>query len=470
VHEPESADRAVVARRDAERAAGSRARAALRVLAAELFPDAVGAEFDPTRTAALAADASVAAVRDAAFASAGVEGRADFLVRESGGFGLRRVSAVLRPGETQLDELAFAHFAARRAGIAVSSVALLHLDADFVRGEAPPSARELLRHSDVTREVAPLARDLAARVAAQAALLAAPAPAVEPSPHCRRPDTCAFLPRCTAGLPPDWIGQLPGLRPQHFAALRDLGVARMGEVPADFPLTPAQRNAIASLGRGAPFAAGELAAALACCAAGADFLDFEAIMPEVPLYPGTKAYEPVPFQWSAHLHRAGGELAHAGFLAETGADPRREFARSLLAAFADRALPVAVYSGFESDVLAALARVFPDLAADLDALRARLFDLLPVLRRSVYHPDFRGSFSLKRVAPALAPGFGFADLPGIADGGAAARAWHALARGELAPAAAARALDELRAYCARDSLALARVLDALRELAAQSSP
>lgn len=471
LHEPETADRELAARRGAERAAGSRARAELRALAAALFPDAAGAEFDPARTAALAADPAVRAIRDAAFESGGVAGRADFLVREAGGFGLRRVSAVLRPGEIQLDELAFAHFAAGRAGLAVTSVALLHLDPDFVRGAEPPSARELLRHSDVTRETAPLSRDLAARVAAQIALAAAPAPpAVEPSPHCRRPETCPFLPRCTAALPPDWIGHLPGLRPQHFAALRELGVARAGEVPADFPLTPAQRNAVASLARGAPFAASELAAALAVCAAGADFLDFEAIVPAVPLYPGTRAYEPVPFQWSAHLHRAGAEPAHAEFLAEAGADPRRGFAESLLAAFAGRALPVAVYSGFESDVLAAQARALPDLAAGLEALRARLFDLLPVLRRSVYHPGFAGSFSLKRVAPVLAPGFGFADLPGIADGGAASRAWHALARGELAPAAAARALAELRAYCARDSLALARLLDALRALAAHSSP
>ena len=241
-------------------------------------------------------------------------------------------------------------------------------------------------------------------------------------------------------------------------------------MPAEFPLTPAQRNAIASQKLGAPFAAPDLAAALAALEGGADFLDFEAIMPEIPLYPGTRPFEPVPFQWSAHLHGERGELSVAGFLAERPDDPRRAFAESLAAAFAGRRFPVAVYSGFEAEILAAQARVFPELAAPLDALRARLLDLLPVLRRSVYHPGFQGSFSLKRVAPVLAPGFGFDDLPGIADGGAAARAWHALARGELAGPAAAAALAELRAYCARDSEALARVLAALRALAAHSSP
>jgi hypothetical protein len=64
----------------------------------------------------------------------------------------------------------------------------------------------------------------------------------------------------------------------------------------------------------------------------------------------------------------------------------------------------------------------------------------------------------------LCPGFTFADLPGIRDGGAASRAWLALARGELPHERADAVLAELRAYCARDSLALARLLPALRAL------
>jgi hypothetical protein len=84
----------------------------------------------------------------------------------------------------------------------------------------------------------------------------------------------------------------------------------------------------------------------------------------------------------------------------------------------------------------------------------------------VYHPAFLGSFSLKRVAPVLCPGFTFSDLPGIADGGAASRAWLALARSELEPERAAEVLAELGEYCARDSNALVRLLPALRALAA----
>jgi hypothetical protein len=442
-HDPAGADPALAA----ERAAASRARSELRALFAKLVPDAE---------------------RERVFRAAGAEARAEFLVREpDGSFGVRIVRAALRPNEGHLDELAFVHAVAAAAGVALGSAGVVHLDPEFVRGAGPIDPRAVLRHTDVTRDVAFLARDLAKRLESQVRALAGERPSVEPSPHCRRPQTCGFWKRCTEARPRDWIGHLPGLRPQTHAALQEAAVARIGAAPDALLQTPAQRNARAALSRGAPVVTPDLAAALAALGPAPDFLDFEAILPELPLFAGTRPLEPVPFQWSAHLSEPGGSLRHAEYLAESGADPRRGFAETLVAAFSGRAQPVAVYSSFESDVLELLARAFPDLAAGLDALRARLFDLLPVLRRSVYHPEFLGSFSLKRVAPVLAPGLRFDDLPGIADGGSAARAWHALARGELASAEAARALVELRAYCARDSLALAELTRALRALAAQ---
>jgi len=458
--------------RAAEHAAHARTRRALCEIAAELFAGARAvAEPDEgraiARTRELLADASVAALRDAVFAARGAIARVDFVERlGAGGFGLRAVRAALRPSETALDELAFAHHVARAAGLEIRSVEVVLLDGEFTRAEHAPRARGLLRRSDVTREVVFLAADLEARLRAQGAVLARlEAPAVEPSPHCRRPETCEFLAHCTAGKRPDWIGYLPGLRVSPFAALRDAGVERISELPAGHARTPAQRNARASLLRGAVFVAGDLARRLDGFGPPADFLDFEAIMPEIPVFAGTRPFQVVPFQWSGHLWQGDAELAHAEFLADGGADPRRAFAERLLATFAPRALPILVYSGFESEVLGALGRAFADLADPLERLRARLRDLLPVLRKAVYHPEFRGSFSLKRVAPVLCPGFTFSDLSGVADGGAASRAWLALARGELTRERAAAVLAELRVYCARDSLALARLLPLLRGLA-----
>ena len=456
----------------AERAARARTRRELCAIAAELFPGAHAVEDADrgrasARTGELLADPSVTVIRDAVFASAGASVRVDFVERAAGGgFGLCAVRAALRPSETALDELAFQCHVARTAGLDLRSAAVLLLDGDYARGAHAPEARSLLRRQDVTREVFFLETDLAAHLRVQhAALARADAPEIEPSPHCRRPETCEFLAHCTAGKRTDWIGYLPGLRANPFAELRSAGAERMAELPDAFEATLSQRNARASLAHGGVFASRDLARRLEGFGPPADFLDFEAILPEIPVFVGTHPFEVVPFQWSAHLWQDGAALAHAEFLADGRSDPRRAFAESLLAAFALRTLPIAVYSDFESEVLVGLARTFADLADDLDRVRARLRDLLPVVRRGVYHPDFLGSFSLKRVAPALCPGFTFSDLPGIADGGAASRAWLALARGELSDSRASEVLAELRVYCARDSFALARLLPALRELA-----
>jgi hypothetical protein len=88
------------------------------------------------------------------------------------------------------------------------------------------------------------------------------------------------------------------------------------------------------------------------------------------------------------------------------------------------------------------------------------------VREHVYHPDFGGSFSLKRVLPALEPGLGYDDLA-IGDGALASVALERLLWGgeAVSPEERARLRQDLLAYCARDTLGLARLLGRLRSLA-----
>jgi predicted RecB family nuclease len=177
----------------------------------------------------------------------------------------------------------------------------------------------------------------------------------------------------------------------------------------------------------------------------------------------------VPFLWSLHRVEADGRVAHADFLADAGAepaaDPRPALARALLDALAADAAPILVWSPYEARMLRALATAFPPLAPGLDELRGRLVDLHATVRGHVYHPGFEGSYSLKEVAPALVPGFGYGDLLQVHDGAAAAAAFARLAGGTLDPTAAQALRDELRAYCRRDGEALVEVHRVLRNLA-----
>jgi len=236
-------------------------------------------------------------------------------------------------------------------------------------------------------------------------------------------------------------------------------------VPDGFPLTALQARARDVWKSGRPFVSLEIATELAGTLPPAYYLDFETINPAVPLYPGTRPYELIPLQWSLHRVGPDGAVGHVDFLADGLSDPRRAFAEYLLAALTEDA-PIVVYSAFEQRILEALMKCLPDRAAPLAQVVSRLVDLLPVIRRTLYHADFAGSFSLKSVAPALVTAFGYKDLGGIADGGEASAALFALALGRVKdPDEADRLQQALLAYCARDTEALVRLHARLRELA-----
>ena len=131
--------------------------------------------------------------------------------------------------------------------------------------------------------------------------------------------------------------------------------------------------------------------------------------------------------------------------------------------------PIVVYSEFEARVLDDWQKREPSLADPLRSIRRRLRDLLPVVRDTVYATAFDGSFSLKRVAPALTP-VTYDDLGSVVDGAAAARAYMRIARGELKEQGATDVCRELERYCQRDTLALVELLQALRGLAADHKP
>jgi len=336
----------------------------------------------------------------------------------------------------------------------------------YIQGEGEWEWDRLFTRRVVTEEVEALLGEVAGRVEAMHGVLEeAEAPGVEPGPHCRSSVRCKFWEHCTRGKPDDWVFHLPGLRSGRFEELRRDGIERIPDVPEGFPLTLQQARAREACRRGRPVAEAGLAGALEDLGPPAFYLDFETTAPALPLYPGTRPYEPVPFQWSLLRSDGGIEPTHREFLAEGRGDPRHAFAESLLEALEGSGDPVLVYSSYEATVLKRLARLLPDLAGRLDDLRDRLRDLHRLVRAHVYHPGFGGSFSVKAVAPALAPGFGYGDLEGVAGGEQASLAFPRLTDGRTDPREREKTREALRAYCKRDTEAMLELHRALRGLA-----
>jgi predicted RecB family nuclease len=422
------------------------------------------------RTTTLMGDKSIPAIFEAAFEYDAIRIRVDLLERLDGdAWGLREVKSSTGLKDHYLDDLALQAFVLKGVGVPVTSVELVHVNSAYVRGPGGICWADFFTRLDVGDAVATRLIDLPCRLPAMRdCLRVADQPYAEPGEQCGTPHGCEFWDRCTADKPADWISYLPRLSQARASELKTRGIEAISAIPSDFPLTSKQAIIRDATATGRPYVSPDLAHLLLGCGPPACYLDFEAMMPPIPLYEGTRPYQTIPFQWSLHAVTRGGELSHREFLAEAGADPRRRFAETLVVALHAFDGPIIVYSAYEQTRLRELAREFADLGESLNAIIARLVDLLPIVRAAVYFPEFDFNNSIKSVAPALCPGFGYDDLEDIADGAAASAAFLQLASScvtDLEEADRLRAA--LLAYCQRDTLAMVRVHRALMGLVDQ---
>ena len=102
----------------------------------------------------------------------------------------------------------------------------------------------------------------------------------------------------------------------------------------------------------------------------------------------------------------------------------------------------------------------PPRGADQE-IQIRRWDLLPVIRKHVYHPAFAGSFSLKAVLPALVPELTYEGME-VADGTDAGLAWESLIRDGLDRDEHQRVRKALLDYCGQDTLALIKLVERLQ--------
>jgi hypothetical protein len=105
-----------------------------------------------------------------------------------------------------------------------------------------------------------------------------------------------------------------------------------------------------------------------------------------------------------------------------------------------------------------------DTKNSLLQLNKKFVDLLPIVRNNVYHPAFMGSFSIKKVLPALIPEQGYDSLD-IADGMTASIRLEQFVTGELADWEPTK--QALLEYCKLDTLAMTWLLKSLETLAKQ---
>ena len=187
------------------------------------------------------------------------------------------------------------------------------------------------------------------------------------------------------------------------------------------------------------------------------YFDFETIQFAVPIWPGTRPYEQLPFQWSCHIEDESGKLRHEELLDTSGKAPMRAVAERLIATLGKKG-PIIVYDHFESTILKALSVRFPDLRESLTRIVGRIKNFHPITKDHYYHPAMQGSWSLKDVAPTVSSELNYDDVGEVQHGGAAQDAYLAIINPSTAKARRAGLARALSDYCAMDTLALVKLV------------
>jgi predicted RecB family nuclease len=442
------------------------------LLARQLFPG--GAEVGSDRgldqairaTRELVANREIPAIFEGAFEDGGVLLRVDVLHRRADGrLRLIEVKSSASLKEEHLDDVAIQYRVLSRCGLDVRSCCLAHVNRSFVFRGGSVDPWRFFRIRNVTRQVARLQPKLTFQLRASFTVLSMPkAPDIAPGKHCTSPVTCEFYDRCNPALPDDHIGYLPRLHASAEEALVELGIESIHDVPDDFELTEIQRRAATCVQAGEPWFNPELGVALETLRYPLYFADFESVNPAVPRFPGMRPYDQLPFQWSVHVQRQpGAEPERHEFLATDASDPRRDFISSLCTALGENG-SIVVYSSFESQRLSDLSAWLPEYTVPINAIQARLFDLLPVVREHTYHPAYAGSYSIKSVLPALVPEMTYEGMA-VSNGQDAGLAWESLVRGGSLDASERDKIRKaLLEYCGQDTLAMVRLLGKLQRI------
>lgn len=117
-----------------------------------------------------------------------------------------------------------------------------------------------------------------------------------------------------------------------------------------------------------------------------------------------------------------------------------------------------------------LAKLYPDLSVGLMDIYENMYDLMPIFKsKNYYKKEMEGSYSIKKVLPALFPNdpeLDYDGLPGVKKGDEASKAYKEMRN------ASPENIEEIRAgllaYCKLDTLAMVKIWMKLNEAVEQN--
>ena len=353
----------------------------------------------------------------------------DLLHKEADGWHLYEVKSTNSAKSEHVKDVAVQYYVMTGAGLELADASVMFFDRSYIkRGNI--DVQKLFTYESVLKRILPMQESIKQNIAVFLEMVRGQEPCLEMGKHCDNPYECDFKNYCKALL----------LREEEVEKkkLSNEPVVNRTEIKKflntlNYPLC---------------------------------HLDFETIMPGVPLFDESRPYQQIPFQYSIHFCTdKDAELQHYEYLAPSNLsiDPRRGLIEQMILQTADAQIILVYNIAFERSRLKEMKRDFPEYSVELDSIIDRLVDLMPPFRSKHYNTEsMEGRYSIKKVLPALSPELSYNDLE-ISNGGDASNTFLELYYSEDNDYVETTR-QHLLTYCGLDTLAMVKVLEALEKI------
>lgn len=426
-------------------------------------------------------------IAEAAFSYEGCYCAVDLLRREGDGWAIYEVKSTSTKEEDgkkakmdkYLPDIAYQTWVLRQCGVKVTGINLVYLNGDYVR-QGALDLQQLFAIIDMREAVENELLKVPIQVPAALRLLEQEQePELDLSESCNKPYRCAFWGYCKRlhNLPEPSVfdvygGSMQSKGDDRFFIDKELAHYRAGRVSykdlVDQPLGHIQRLQV----EGKEYIDRDgIRSFLDRLTYPLYFLDFETMQDVVPQYDNSRPYLQITFQYSLHVVKDPDTICDKqgyGYLAPSdGSDPRRKLAEDLIDHIPPGVCTLAYNMSFERKRIEELAEVYPDRRDRLMDIHDHIVDLIDPFRAGHYYlPAMGGSFSIKKVLPALFPGdpeLDYHNLSGsVHDGGEAMTIFPMIK--DMPPAEAQAARNSLLEYCNLDTWAMVKLWQKLKEV------
>ena len=352
----------------------------------------------------------------------------DILQKENGKWYLYEVKSTNSTKPEHIKDVAVQYYVLAGSGLPLADAFLMHFNRDYVRRGAI-DINKLFKADSILKKVLLLQTEVKETIPVLSEMLKGEEPVISMGNQCTDPYLCDFCEYCISLVPP--VKQ----KTAKLSSKPEIDVIEVRKYveSIQYPLA---------------------------------FLDFETIMPGVPMFNESRPYQQLPFQYSLHIQDSkDSDIKHYSYLAESNPaiDPRIGLIEQMIEQTKKSKTILVYWIAFERSRINEMMRDFPQYKPALESIVKRLVDLIIPFYYDYYRTEtMEGSSSIKKVLPALCPELSYNDLE-IGEGRAASNLFLDLYYC-TDEETIAKTRKNLLEYCHLDTLAMVKIFEILKKV------